>query len=307
MQNSPMSRAIEVWSEFNLEQSLEASFTLPFFDKIKDEYVKSYGRYRGLRIRQERNLLEFEGGSRLEAMMLSGAWFNPHVEIRRINRNERNILEKLLDVFPGLGIAINPWDKIATFYTVFLSRNTDYHSNTVKWVKRILREAQDEEMIKSVNLSEVGKSYQLRQLIEVRDRIDSLFSLGEFKKEKYDLEDFLGLRTKMLSIKYCGPKVVHGWGLFTLGLTYLSQVDRHLLNIGRSLRIINPDDRNPEKALCITSRCFLDRDCRILERCVTYKLYRLFGCMAGWFQTAAYLYGARYLSKGIDPYSVVRK
>ncbi|MCF8884758.1 MAG: hypothetical protein QXE67_03230 [Nitrososphaerota archaeon] len=305
--NKSLSGIVEVWSEFDVELSLNASFILPFFDKFGDEYVKYYGRRRGLRIRQEKNLLKFEGGYDFEVIMFSGAWFNPHLEIRKTSRNVRSILDRLLEIFPGLGLAIDPWDKIAVLYTIFLSRNTDYHNNTVRWMKKILKMAEDEEKIKSVKLDEVGKSYQLNQLKIISDKITSIFSLEEFSREVHGLEEFLNLRKKILSIKYCGPKVAHGWGLFSLGLTCLSQVDRHLLNIGSSLGIIGPDDKNPVKSLCITSRCFLDKDCRILRKCITYKLYNLFGHMAGWFQTAIYLYGSFYLDKYRDPLRLMKK
>ncbi|MDW7986579.1 MAG: hypothetical protein RMI88_05125 [Nitrososphaerota archaeon] len=302
-----MKKVVEVWSEFSLDLSLEASFTLPLFYKMEDEYMKIYGKSRGVKIRQERNLLKYEGGDELEVLMLSGSWFNPHIEIRKTNKTARNILERLIEIFPGLGISIDPWDKIAVLYTIFLSRNTDYHNNTVKWMKKILGKALDEEAIKSVQLSDIGRSYQLEQLTEVRAKIASLFSLEEFRKEMYSLEEFLDLRKKILSVKYCGPKVVHGWGLFSLGLTYLSQVDRHLLSIGKILNVVNPDDKNPVKILCITSRCFINKDCKIVDKCITYKLYSIFGHMAGWFQTATYLYGAKYLSRGRDPYKLLKR
>ncbi|MEN2974410.1 MAG: hypothetical protein ABDH32_02385 [Candidatus Caldarchaeales archaeon] len=306
MKASSTEGTLEVWSEFSLDQTLDASFTLPLFDKIGDKYVKSYGRSRGLKIWIEGGSLKFKGGSLLEATRLSGAWFNPHYEIQTVGRNARNILEKFLEFFPGLGISIDPWDKIAILYTVFLSRNTDYHNNTVRWMKKILKMASTEEKLSSVNLDYVGNSYQLRQLKEVKDEITSLYYLNDFEKMNM-LGEFLDIRKKMLSIKYCGPKVVHGWGLFSLGLSNLSQVDRHLLYIGKYLGIISPKYKTPVKTLCMKSRCFLDRDCRILGECITYNLFRLFGYVAGWFQTAAYLYGAEYLCRGKDPLKLIKK
>ena len=297
--------SVEVWREFDLDLSLNASFVLPLFDKHHDEYVKFYGWSRGLKLRKETNTLKISHGTFREALLLSGAWFNPHVEIKKTERNARNILEEFLGVFPGLGVAINPWDRLAMLYTIFLSRNTDYYRNTVPWMRKILEKAKSEDKLSMVNVSSIGKSYQIKQLSMVKQDFEEIRK--EMVEQDHSLNDFMNIRKRILSVKYCGPKIVHGWGLFSLGLTCLSQVDRHLLIIGKSLGIISSDDKIPSKNFCINSRCFINNDCEILNKCITYKLYKFFGDMAGWFQTAVYLYGVKYLRNGMDPYRILRR
>jgi len=305
-QLNPDGQYVEVWREFNLDESLNASFVLPFFEKHSRGYVKFYGWNRGLRIECEADTLRFNLGSPNEVLMLSGAWFNPHLEIANASRNARKILEKFLEVFPGLGIAINPWDKIGMLYTVFLSRNTDYYRNTVIWVKKIFKIAETEDKLSNVRFNNIGRSYQLRQLNKVRGKLTSILK-DNLSVESHSLNKFLEIRKKLLSVEYCGPKIAHGYGLFSLGLTCLSQVDRHLLRIGEALGIIDPDDKIPLKNLCAYSKCFISNDCKIIDRCITYKMYKSFGVAAGWLQTATYLYGAKYLSKGKDPFKILRR
>jgi hypothetical protein len=92
-------------------------------------------------------------------------------------------------------------------------------------------------------LNNIGRSYQLRQLNKVRGKLTSILK-DNLSVESHSLNKFLEIRKKLLSVEYCGPKIAHGWGLFSLGLTCLSQVDRHLLRIGEALGIIDPDDKN---------------------------------------------------------------
>lgn len=299
--------SIEVWNRFSIEESLNASFVLPFFEKHKNGYVKIFGYRKGLKIRQEDGFLRFEKGDAYDVSLLTGLWFNPFNESLKLCRNAKNIIERFLEIFPGLGIAINPWDRLGMFYTVFLSRNTDYYRNTVNWMKKIFREAEHEDKLGSLEFSRIGRSYQLRNLSQVREIVNEIFQDELVKSSIFSIEEFYEIRKKMLSVKFCGPKIVHGWGLFSLGLTCLSQVDRHLLKIGEVLGLTAPEDKPPLKTLCASSKCFTDGDCRIADRCITYKLYKIFGEMAGWFQTATYLYGAKYLSRGRDPAKILRK
>ncbi len=304
-QLSSNEESVEVWEEFDLDLSLKASFVLPFFDKHHDEFVKFYGWSRGLTMKREGNTIKIGYGTFREALLLSGAWFNPQLEIKKTARNARNILEEFLEVFPGLGIAINPWDRLAMLYTIFLSRNTDYYGNTVPWMKKILKMAKSEDKLSMVRLNRIGKSYQIKQLSMIKQDFERIRK--EITEHACSLDNFMKIRKRVLSVKYCGPKIVHGWGLFSLGLTCLSQVDRHLLSIGKYIGIIGNDDKIPSKSFCINSRCFTDNDCRILNKCITYKLYKFFGDMAGWFQTAVYLYGVKYLRNRIDPYKILRR
>ena len=301
---------LETWEEFDLELSLYASFSLPLFEEHGEGgFTKIYGYKAGLRLRGYVGTLEYEGCDTLEASLLSGCWFDPLEEARKLPRRRRACFYELWQVFPGLGIAIDPWDPKALFYSIFLSRNTDYHVNTVRWVREMALRAGGEEGISSLDPRSVGSSYQLAQLAEVREEalgvldrlprgLDILGSEGFYRSVKKDL----------LALPYVGPKTVHAFGLFCFGLTQLAPADRHLLRVARSLGLVDEEVRLPRKELCMIYDCSRGPSvCPQARRCLTAIMMEELGPLAGWFQTASFLYGCLYLSKGQDPMGLLRR
>ena len=301
---------LEAWEEFDLDTSLKASFSLPLFErKDANIFVKTYGYKTGLRLEGRLGLLLYDGCSLPEASFLSGAWFNPFEGAGRLRRRPRLALYELLQVFPGLGLAINPWDIRAMFYSIFLSRNTDYYANTVRWVREMALRAGDEAGLALLDPRKFGSSYQLAQLAEIRDGLDGALALLSPGIELVGSEaSFSLVKERLLSLPHVGPKTVHAFGLFCLGLTQLAPADRHLIAISRTLGLVGEGVRAPRKDLCIRYRCFGDGGpCPQAPSCLTALLMRELGLMAGWFQTAAFLYGALYLSKREDPAGLLRR
>ncbi|MEM0084168.1 MAG: hypothetical protein QW743_01545 [Candidatus Methanomethylicia archaeon] len=300
---------LEVWDGFNLEISLKASFSLPLFIEFKPGlYGKLYGFNRGLKFKVDGKRILFSGCGLKEALILSGAWFNPFEYVKNLGRCEYSIVYRFIEVFPGLGIAIDPWDVRAIFYSIFLSRNTDYHNNTVRWLRNMLSKAIDEYSLRFINPMNYGGSYQLKQLSEVKDKLhlifdDFIFGLNTL----FSIDVYSDLKRKLLNIPYVGSKSVHAFGIFCFGLTSIAPVDRHLILIIKSLNLID-EFTTPKKSLCLKYDCLLNVNlCPIDDKCLMAFLMKRFGVMAGWLQTATYLYGSLYLSRGVDPAGIIKR
>ncbi|MEM2137436.1 MAG: hypothetical protein QXI93_05720 [Candidatus Methanomethylicia archaeon] len=300
---------LEVWDEFDLELSLKASFSLPLFIEFNSKsYIKFYGFKSGLKFKIDGGRTLFSGCDLSEALILSGAWFNPFEHVKNLSGSERSLAYRLMDVFPGLGIAIDPWDVKAMFYSIFLSRNTDYHNNTVRWLRKILSKAVDEDGLKFVDPMDFDNSYQLKQLSKVKDSLHSIFNDFNFGLNfLHSIKVYSDLKRKLLSISYVGSKSVHALGLFCFGLTSIAPVDRHLTFIIESLGLFD-DFIMPRKTLCLKYDCLVKMgSCPINDKCLMMFLMRRFGVMAGWIQTATYLYGSLYLSRNMDPAGIIKR
>jgi len=300
---------LEAWDEFNLDISLKASFSLPLFTEYKPRsYVKFYGFNCGLKFKVDVKHTLFNGCSLSEALLLSGAWFNPFEYVKKLGRSECSMVYRFIEVFPGLGIAIDPWDARAIFYSIFLSRNTSYHNNTVRWLRSMFSKAIDEDHLKTFNPMDFGGSYQLKQLSEIKDDLHMIFNDFNFGWNIFgSVNTYSILKRRLLSIPYVGSKSVHAFGLFCFGLTLISPVDRHLISIVKWLNLID-DFTMPRKELCSKYDCLIDlNSCSINNKCLMAFLMRKFKFMAGWIQTATYLYGSLYLSKGVDPAGIVKR
>lgn len=301
---------LEAWNGFDLISSLKASFSLPLFENPKSNvFIKIYGYSAGLIFKVEGNITYYRNCNLNDALLLTGAWFNPIENLKKLSRSKATYVYRFLEVFPGLSIAIDPWDLRAMFYSIFLSRNTSYYVNTVRWVHQMALKSGDEEKLASLDPRIFGRSYQLVQLAEIKPKLDEVLKIiplrFDFAKSK---DIFSDVKVELLSLPYVGSKTVHAFGLFCLGLTWLAPVDRHLMSIVRAIGIIDDYVKMPKKELCIKYNCYTNpNECPRFKTCLTVKLMRDFGPMAGWLQTATYLYGALYLNRGLDPAGIFRR
>jgi len=303
-------KRLESWDDFNLALSLKASFSLPLFKNLNpNTFVKIYGHGSGMVFKTDGKSTYYRGCSLREALVLSGAWFNPLENAKKLSRRRASYIYRFWEAFQGLSIAVNPWDLRAMLYSIFLSKNTRYHVNTVKWLREMVAEAGDEDGLASLDPRAFGGSYQLYQLAEIKHRLDE--ALSEVRSGLKSLgseKAFARVKAGLLPLPYVGSKTVHAFGLFCLGLTYLAPADRHLVSIAKSIGVIDDDAETPKKKLCLKYDCSTDHSgCPIFEKCLTAILTKGFGAMAGWLQTATYLYGALYLSRGFDPINLLKK
>lgn len=276
--------SLPVWREYDLLTSLYPSFTYPFYEVRGSAAAKLYGHKRGAVIRhlKERGLVECRGCTREELALLSGAWFNPLERLRGLSRKCGSVASELLEVLPGLGLAIDPWDPLGVFVSAYLSRNTDFHANTVRWFRTIAGKALDEEELLAVDPRVAGSSYQLRQLAENRALVADAVrrALRSSPAEA---------RRVLLRVPFSGPKTVNAFLLFSRGVTELSAADRHLLRFMRDAGL-HENPRYPVKSACARYWC---TECPLRRDCMTGVLMTCFGEAAGWVQTATYILGRR--------------
>lgn len=276
-------RTIDTWREFDLGLTLYPSFVLAFLKRVKSGshtwYVKIHGRARGSVISQRRpGTLSFSGMGEGEAVMLSGAWFNPLEESRRLPRSSLSRINKLLDLLPGLGLSIDPWDPVGLSYVAYLSQNTSFHGRVVPWFAEISKRAGGlDDRLGVVDVG-VSSSYQVRMLSRVKN---------ELVKRSRELrrEDLWGSRASLLGVPGVGPKVAHAYLVFSgLGLE-LAPADRHLVRASQRHGITDSTTK-PVKRLCISHSC--DK-CPLSRECIVSEMRRRYGGMAAWVQTAAYV------------------
>ena len=149
----------------------------------------------------------------------------------------------------------------------------------------------------------------MAQLAEIKPELNEILSSLKPGPSIMGSEGlFSSIKTKLLSLPHVGPKTVHAFALFCLGLTQMAPADRHLLTISRALGLVDEEVRMPRKELCMRYDCWRGSErCPQAPRCLTAILMRELGHMAGWFQTASFLYGCLYLSRGEDPAGLLRR
>ncbi len=168
----------------------------------------------------------------------------------------------------------NSYDKIEIFLSVFLSRNTDYYVNTVKWVRNILERDLFLKRTEFLNIS----SYQFRQLLEIVNYISDIF-----RKHNDPLEISLSL----LKLPNIGPKTVFAFLLHCFGLTQYAPVDRYYRSFLSSIGI---KGKNPNKKHCLSSRLNCSK-CAYSSKCIYSLAMNKFHEFNGIIQSLTYIYG----------------
>ena len=263
------------------------SYILPLIEFVDDsgkKAIKTMGYCRDLVIEiinantyrvvhSDRSCVEY-------ASYILGRWvdFDQVKNVLEKNASRYTIIRSLVNMFYDYGIAVSPRDDIEVFVSIFLSQNTDYHKNTVKWVKKLLRDFALEEIIDPRNrkiLEEIGGSYQLRRLPEAlkcylrsRERILA----GEHKL--------------LLECPYVGPKIYYAYRLHVLLDLEVAPIDTNFFNfVERNLFHIVYS--KPNKNLCRVYEC---GECPNRDKCIESILRSIFGISLGWLQTIVFLY-----------------
>ena len=139
-------------------------------------------------------------------------------------------METLLSAYRGLRLSVSPGDQDLVFAAAFLSRNTDYYANVVRWVRLL---SPDGELDPSLAVN-AGRSFQLRQLPEV---MASLREISPLPRDPWEA------RRRLLSLRWVGPKVADAFLLFTGVSTELAPADVHFLRLGVRLGLLSAETR----------------------------------------------------------------
>jgi len=256
--------------------SLYFSYLLPLFD-VKAvsgslSFTKIHGACSGLKC-------EWKDGA-AECVVPGDCSEESYSEI--LGLKNQVIVEEFYDMvgvsssgIPRIVIMHSSLDKLLVFTAVFLSRNTDYYKNTVKWVKL---------MTASECIQEPGKcadkikSYQYLQLVKNYAELRRIMEMG-LNASREALE--------LLTLKNTGLKTVNAYLLHSYGLTEYAPIDRYYGNLLRELGVTGT---LPSKELCLKYK--LDcGNCYYRRRCIYFKARELFGPFNGVVQSLTYTYG----------------
>ncbi len=274
--------------DYSLNLTMYPSFILTMFDVVNNKfYRKVCGVYRGLVMYQHNNSVIIEHNEQVPedyVYQITGLWYDPCKYVNDVSRRYRDVIEKLVESARLIRIAISKPDYIIIFVSTYLSRNTDYYTNVIRWVKSLCSKDPDFRKLTSNDIRSVGNSYQLRQLAEVFPQILSI-----------NLSDnFWELRKSLLSIRYAGPKVVDAFLIFSGITTCLAPTDIHYMRFVKKLGIFSDIEiRQPQKAYCMRYTC---ETCPLARRCLTGLSYNMLGRLSAWVQTVSYVIDRMFCS-----------
>lgn len=277
-------QVIRLEKPYNLDTSLYPSFTYPFYSRIDGWYVKILGSYKGLRFKlEDSRMLRFEGLPTVSEdiiLELTGLWFDPYDHVSKLSSSKVSRIWPLIEAYEGVGLAIDPYSRLWLFISVALSRHTDFHLNTVRWIRRISSIVDDPRYLRGEYLGTISRSFQLAQLpLQLRFYIDRI--------EPLECEaDPPILRVKLQEGPWIGPKTATSYLLFSRrNATYMASSDIHFQRVSRRLGLI--DWRIPwDPSMC---RRYLCVDCPIHNGCLHWIAKMDYGDLAGWIQTVAYI------------------
>ncbi|RZN55521.1 MAG: hypothetical protein DSO09_04895 [Candidatus Methanomethylicota archaeon] len=274
-----------------LDLLLYPSFALPLFDIKENFIVKKYGFCSNLIIKriEDGYIVIHDNLKCLKyAKYILGLWFNPWSYINEISNNFKSIILNLLRMYPNFSLSVSPLDDLAIFTSIVLSRRTNYHINTIKWLKTLMENYQDLSTIAKENFSnllKITKSYQIKDLprllsyyLNIRDII---------------LSKAISAR-KLLFCKGIGPKVLYSYLLHVQLDTSYAPIDSNLEFFIKNLKIYKKYSK-PNKKYCMINEC---NNCK-LTSCIEYKLRRDLGKLTGWFQTLVYLHTKKFCRKKV--------
>lgn len=165
-------------------------------------------------------------------------------------------------VVSNITLIYEPRYRVHVAYSVYLSRNTDYYANTIRWVR--------EALVKGVVES---PSYIAREFNSVRRTIDKVL-----RGRSSPLREAL----KLLEVRGFGVKLAKAYLLHAHGMTEHAPVDRHYA------KILNLKRVNPPKTHCIKQRL----DCTKCDKHCPYAYTtKRFSSLNGVVQSLAYIYG----------------
>lgn len=236
-----------------LELSLLPSPVLALVERRDDGYVKRFGVRKGAQI--------------WEDPYLSGRWFDPWRYLNDVDKPLADRVHGLLEKYGDcIGISISPGDEGLIFVVSFLTQNTDYYSNVLRWTRALFERSERLEDI-AAEAPKVGGSYQLRRLPRAVERYLSL-------KPKTRLD--------LLAIEGVGPKTADLYLLYT-GDTSAAPVDKHF---ARSASDLGLAGEPPNPRYCRRYSC---AECPLAGRCIRGQAQFRLGRLAGWVQTVVWL------------------
>lgn len=159
-----------------------------------------------------------------------------------------------------VSLVYEPGDALYVFYSIYLSRNTDYYVNTVKWA----RQACVKGFVES-------SSYIPVEFNRLKQVIDGVFSRGL---------DPLDTALSLMKLRGVGVKSAMALLLHSYGLTEYAPVDRHYAGY------LDVERYQPQKHYCTRWRL----NCRLCPRSCPYRYaVEKYGVFNGIVQSLVYI------------------
>ncbi|MCX8184510.1 MAG: hypothetical protein RMI56_06520 [Sulfolobales archaeon] len=226
--------------------------------------------------------------NRLFINYITGRWFDLDKGLSEVEDVARRAVEDVIERFYCLSVSASPWDKFEVLTAAFLSRNTDYHRNTVRWVKSLLHKLSNTNIDSANGIVRAAfltyneyRSYQLHQLTEVLSEILSAL-------QAVSAMDVETIRKQLIKIKHLGPKVVDSFLLHSGLETIHAPVDIHYLRFLKKYGLLRDVFTYPRKKYCTEFNCYT---CPIARKCVYAYTIKMFKNLNGFIQTASYVSG----------------
>ncbi len=277
--------------EYRLDLTLYPSFILTMMLREDEYWIKKYGYAKGTRLRQTHDKIEVELPENVPdstILELTGLWYDPYRFVHDVDRQYRDIVEKLIEYTHFVRLAISRRDPIHIFVSTFLSRNTDYYINVIRWVHAICEITDDRlDALGEDIVKRVSNSYQLRQLPEAIK-----YFLASVLKLYLESASYWEIRKALLSIRNVGPKVADAFLIFTGCTTELAPSDIHFRRFVQRLNLFD-SFALPDKKFCVKYTC----DSCPNNRCLTGTVYKKFGRLSSWIQTVSYVVDRLYCSR----------
>jgi len=264
----------------DLNLTLYPSFTLALFEPIEGRYVKAVGWKKGCFVKVEGDYIVSNCGEE-ELKYWSGLRFLEELERIEVKRSVRWLIDILREYYGGLGLSVDPFDPLHMFVPVFLSQNTDYHTNVLKWCRALWR-LTDDPLEAARRGPEVGSSYQLSRLPEAMACAAAALTGGLWD-----------VRKRLVSCKWVGPKVADAFLLFALCATDTAPIDKHFLKMASRLGLWE-GAKPPSKAHCARYACY---ECPRRHQCARWLASNSLGRAAGWVQSVFYVHDKLYCSR----------
>ncbi|MCS7128540.1 MAG: hypothetical protein N3E36_04695 [Sulfolobales archaeon] len=275
---------------YDLMLTLLPSFTYPLFSERRGVLIKDYGYCKGMEVQRIESSIIVSGCSNEEFINeVLGLWYDPLNYLNDVSYSFKNLIEELAWSFRKIRLSISTMDRWLVFTACFLSRATNYYSNTVKWVRAIASVNLDS--IGEVDLTNVSTSFQVRQLSYLLKNTDILEAIVEVSN---DLSELINLRRRLLRYPFIGVKTVDAYLLFSTKLPIFTPVDRHYRSFAKEFLGLK-EYVEPRKDLCSNYYCW---KCPRRSRCLTWFSMNSFGRLSGWIQTIAYLNSKTNLIQG---------